>query len=131
MAQTEELVVITMIHGEFIAPAWREPGTVLEVDKRIADRWIAHGSAKLGGELGTVDTQPSLGSFADFPGSDKFAAAGITSVEGVKELVAAKGDAWAKEIKGITKAISAKVSEALEAMNRAEQAADQKPTEGN
>jgi hypothetical protein len=117
-----KLVVITMLRGEFIAPAWREEGTVLEVDQRIADRWIEHGSAKLGGELKNASSKakltdgPELGDFASFPASKKFAEAGFTSVEAVQALVAEKGDEWPKSVKGITKGETGKVSEALEAL---------------
>lgn len=117
----EKMVVITMLRGEFIAPAWREEGTVLEVEQAIADRWVKFGSAKLGGELAGGNSQqnaPDLGAFAEFPGSEQFVAAGITSIEGVKQLIEKHGDAWAKEVKGIGKAIAAKVSEALEALSK-------------
>lgn len=116
-----KLVVITMLKGEFIAPGWREEGTVHEVDQEVADQWVKHGSAKLGGELAGGNSQqgtPDLGTFADFPGAEQFVAAGITSIEGVKQLIEKHGDAWAKEVKGIGKAIAAKVSEALEALSK-------------
>lgn len=127
-----KMVVITMLRGEFIHPAWREEGTVIEVDERIAERWIAFGSAVLGGELpaGGESTQTAavnLGSFADFPGSDKFAAAGITSIDAVKAFVAEKGDAWPKTV-GITKAVAAKVSAALEQLGQPAQDPKTEPT---
>lgn len=117
----ENKVVITMLKGEFIHPAWREEGTVLEVDQRIADRWIAHGSAKLGGDLKNASSKPKpagpeLGDFASFPASKKFAEAGFTSIDAVKALVAEKGDDWPKSVKGITKGETGKVSEGLEAL---------------
>ena len=117
----EKTVVITMTKGEFIHPAWREEGTVHEVDQRIADRWIAHGSARLGGDLKNARSkpkasEPELGDFASFPASKKFAEAGYTSIEAVKALVADKGDEWPKSVKGITKGETGKVSEALEAL---------------
>ena len=131
----EKLVVITMLKGEFIHPAWREEGTVHEVDQRIADRWIEHGSAKLGGELKNA-TKPKaadtdLGDFASFPASAKFAAAGFTSIEAVQALVAEKGDEWPKSVKGITKGETGKVSEALEALAKPTEPAegDQTPTD--
>lgn len=132
----EKLVVITMLKGEFIHPAWREEGTVHEVDQRIADRWIEHGSAKLGGELKNATKPkaaegPELGNFASFPASAKFAAAGFTSVEAVQALVAEKGDEWPKSVKGITKGETGKVSEALEALAKPTEPAegDQTPTD--
>lgn len=117
----EKTVVITMTKGEFIHPAWREPGDVLEVDQRIADRWIAHGSATLGGELKNASSKAKpvvseLGDFASFPASKKFAEAGFTSIDAVKALVADKGDEWPKSVKGITKKETGEVSGALEAL---------------
>lgn len=114
------MATITMVCGEFIAPAWREPGTVLQVEQQIADRWVRHGSAVLGGSLedaeqATPRTGEELGEFESFPGSAQFAAAGVTSLDAVKSLIAKHGDAWTKQIKGMTKAIASSVSEALEA----------------
>lgn len=113
----EPLVTITMLKGEFIHPAWRDEGTVHEVDQRIADRWIAHGSAKLGG---VADSAPETTTheLGEFPGADKFVSSGIMTLDEVKALITQHGDAWPKHVKGMTKAIAAKVSEALEAMNK-------------
>lgn len=129
--------VITMLKGEFIAPAWREEGTVHKVDQEIADQWVKHGSAKLGGELKNASSKAKpadgteLGDFASFPASAKFAAAGFTSVEAVQALVAEKGDEWPKSVKGITKGETAKASEALEALAKPAETTegDQTPTE--
>jgi len=110
-------VTITMLKGEFIAPEWREEGTVHEVPKEIADAWIAHGSAVLGGNVGDrPKTGTSSHDLGEFPSAALFAAAGFTSLDAVKELIADKGDAWPKSVKGMNKSLAAKVSEALEAM---------------
>ena len=103
---------ITMVNGELIGTTWREAGDVVVCDKVIADRWVKHGSARYGEieQLASAfDFQPT-----DFPGADKFTAAGIVDVEGVKALIATHGDAWPKQVKGITKPIAAAVSAALE-----------------
>jgi hypothetical protein len=113
---SETLVTITMLRGEFIHPAWREEGTVIEVDQRIADRWIAHGSAKLGGVVGEDQPPEVISELGDFPSADLFTAAGITTLDAVKALITEKGDAWPKSVKGMTKPLAAKVSEALEAL---------------
>ncbi len=115
MSQEEQKVTITMLKGEFIHPEWREEGTVHDVEKTIADRWVRHGSAEYGGEAGkvVVTVTHQLG---DFPGAQQFADAGITTIAAVKALIAEKGDAWPKSVKGITKAVAGKVSEALEAL---------------
>ncbi len=110
------MAIITMTRGEFIAPAWREPGTVLQVEQDIADRWIKHGSAVLGGNADEVQTNTNVtpGEFETFPGAALFVAAGVNSVDGVKALIEQFGDAWPKSVKGMTKAIALKVSELLE-----------------
>lgn len=117
MPETKEpLVRITMLRGEFIHPAWRERSTSFEIEKSIAERWIAHGSAVLGDA--DIEPETTTHELGEFPGADKFAGVGITSLAGVKALITQHGDAWPKHVKGMTKAIAAKVSEALEAMNK-------------
>lgn len=105
-----------MLKGEFIHPEWRERAASFEIEKSIAERWVKHGSAV----YGDADIEPETTSheLGEFPGADKFAAVGITTLAGVTALIAQHGDAWPKQVKGITKPMAAKVSEVLEAMNK-------------
>ena len=114
--QAEPKVRITMTKAEFIAPEWRERGTAFDIEKTIAERWVKAGFAV----FGDADIEPEAATheLGEFPGADKFAAVGITTLDGVKALIAQHGDAWPKHVKGITKPMAAKVSEALEAMNK-------------
>ena len=125
-----QLVTITMLAGEFIHPAWREEGTVHEVEKEIAERWVKYGSAKYGSDPSakTGDTSGTTHELGSFPSADLFAAAGFSTIDSVKKLVAEKGDSWPKSVKGITKPLAAKVSEFLEAQART---AEHPPTAGN
>lgn len=113
MAEQEETRTITMLTGELIGTTWREKDDVVVCEKAIADRWVKHGSAIYGGTAGEVATIAAFEP-ADFPGADKFQAAGISTIDGVKALIAANGDTWPKQVKGITKPIAAAVSAKLE-----------------
>lgn len=124
-----QLVTITMLAGEFIHPAWREEGTVHEVDKEIAERWVKHGSAKYGSDpfAKTVDASAVTHELGEFPSAALFAAAGYTTLDAIKAMITEKGDVWPKSVKGMTKALAAKVSEALEAMANPTPPADTPP----
>jgi len=111
--EQEETRVITMLTGELIGTTWREKDDVVVVEKTIADRWVTHGSATYGGTPGEDFTAAAFEP-ADFPGADKFLAAGLTTIHDVKALITANGDAWPKQIRGITKPIAAAVSAKLE-----------------
>lgn len=113
---TEPKVRITMTKAEFIAPEWRERGVAFDVEKSIAERWVKHGSAVYGDA--EIEPESATHELGEFPGADKFAAAGITTLAGVNALIAEHGDAWPKHVKGMNKATAGKVSEALEAMNK-------------
>ena len=114
--QAEPKVRITMTAGEFISPEWRERGTSFDIEKSIAERWVKHGSAVYGDA--DIEPEAETHELGEFPGADKFAAVGITTLAGVNALIAQHGDAWPKQVKGMTKPMAAKVSEALEAMNK-------------
>lgn len=114
--QAEPKVRITMTKAEFIAPEWRERGAAFDIEKSIAERWVKHGSAVYGDA--EIETETATHELGEFPGADKFAAAGITTLAAVNALIAQHGDAWPKHVKGMTKPVAAKVSEALEAMNK-------------
>ncbi len=114
--ETDPKVRITMTKGEFISPEWRERGKSFDIEKPIAEAWVKHGSAV----YGDADIEPEAATheLGEFPGADKFAAMGITTLAGVKELITQHGDAWPKHVKGMTKPVAGKVSEALEAMSK-------------
>ena len=116
----EELppVTITMTREEMIGDVWRLAGDVVEVHPLVAKRWVEGGYAKFGGVLSEQEPEAATHELGEFPGADKFAAVGITTLAGVTALIAQHGDAWPKQVKGITKPMAAKVSEVLEAMNK-------------
>ena len=113
MAEQEETRTITMVTGELIGDTWREKDDIVVCEKAIAERWVKYGSAVYGGAAGDTKTTAAFEP-ADFPGADKFLAAGISTIDGVKALIDANGDAWPKQVKGITKPIAAAVSAKLE-----------------
>ena len=106
-----------MMREEMIGDVWRLVGDVVEVHPLVAKRWVEGGYAKFGGVL-SDEPEVATHELGEFPGADKFAAAGITTLAGVNALIAQHGDAWPKQVKGMTKPMAAKVSEALEALNK-------------
>jgi hypothetical protein len=117
MSEKNQLVTMTMTKEEMIGDVWRLVGDVVEVPLVTARRWVDAGYATMGGNVGDKPkTGTSSHDLGEFPSAALFAAAGFTSLDAVKELIAEKGDAWPKSVKGMNKSLAAKVSEALEAM---------------
>jgi hypothetical protein len=108
------MVTMTMIKADMIGDVWREPGTVVEVQDSVARHWVSAGYATLGGVIGENAPVVSTHELGDFPSAALFAAAGFPTLDAVKALIAEKGDAWPKSVKGMNKTLSSKVSEALE-----------------
>lgn len=126
-----KLVTMTMTREEMIGDTWRLVGEVVEVPLITARRWVDAGYATHGGAIGDSKPGPPSHELGDFPSAALFAAAGFTTLEKVKALIAEKGDTWPKSVKSMTKPLAAKVSEFLEAQaKQSEQTATDTPPVG-
>lgn len=103
---------------------WQLAGSVLEVDDVLGKRRIPRHAVETSEALTDPDSvevdedsgdSQDAGELADYPGADDLAAVGITTIDGLRNLIDEHGDTWHSQVNGIGKSTAGKIVELLQA----------------